>query len=289
MKKKVIAVVALLAIVASIGSFVFFKKNKAVSTNQTASKIKQAEFKVKSAFADIDSDMIVELKDSEDNDNKYDYIFVNFTNPVADTKKEDSSNPFNIKNYTFDKAALPAGTVIASGEASQVIIKLPDKYLKGINSPHSLIISKDLKDIAGHSITGTLELSLPYSVPSSSTTSTSDKQSDSNKANNSSSSTSSKNDAKADTTKNANSSDKKSTSDAALPKYTVRTINTIPQTTIVAVTLDTPNPENYKVSVGTTVLQLKKSDKGEKSFAGSTEKEYTFDEVNKLIKIEKVK
>lgn len=230
----------------------------------------------------------MEIKDSEDNDKKYDYIFVTFTNPVVDTKKEDASNPFNIKNYTFDSAALPNGTVIASGDANQVIIKLPDKYLKGINSPHSLNISKDLKDNAGHSITGTLELKLPYSISSTGTATPSDKQSDNSKSNNSSSA-SPKSDAKTDTNKNTGNSDKKNTSDAALPKYTVKTINTIPETTIVGVTLETPNPENYKVSVATTVLELKTNNKGEKSFAGSTEKEYTFDEVNKLIKIEKIK
>lgn len=288
MKKRVIAVVALLVLVVSIGSFTLFKKNQTTIKNENSSKTKQVEFKVKSAFADIDSDMIVEVKDSEDNDKKYDYIIITFTNAIVDTKKEDSSNPFNIKNYTFDNAPLPKGTVITPGDTTQVIIKMPDEYLKGINSPHSLNISKYLKDKDGQSITGSLDTKLPYSIPNNApsnvTTNTPDKQSTNSSANNSQ-----KNDAKTGDTTNANGSDKKSTPDAALPKFTVKIITNIPQTTIVAVTLDNPNPENYKVSVGGTTLELKKNNKGEKVFVGSTEKEYSFDEVNKLIKIEKVK
>ncbi|WP_411681875.1 hypothetical protein [Clostridium thailandense] len=284
MKKKVIAIVILLALVVSAGIFMF-NKNSATKTNASS---KQIDFKIKSAFADVDSDMIIENTPKEDTDKKYDYIFVTFSNVVVDTKKDDSSNPLSAKSYTFDNNALPKGTVVTLKDANQVMIELPNGYLKGVNAPHSLKVSKDLKDKDGQTIKDSLEIKLPYSLSS---TTNSNKQTESNTSAKKENTTdnSQKSDDKKSDNKTSSSSEKSNSTNSDMPKYSVKIMNTVPQTTIVAVTLDSSNPENYKVSVAGSNLELKTSNKGEKVFVGSTDKQYSFEEINKLIKIEKAK
>lgn len=286
MKKKIIAAALLTALVVTTSACTMFKKDNA-SKSASSANTKQLEFEVKSAFADVDADMVIENKDSEDSDKKHDYIFVTFTSPIADTKKDDASNPINVRSYTFDNNSLPKGTEIAAGDVNQVVIKLPNEYLKGVNAPHSLKISKDLKDKNGQSIKGTLDIKLPYSFTASSA---SDKQTTNNSSDKSGNTTNTQKDSdKKNSSTNTNAADNKSASNEGMPKFSVKIINNIPQTTIVAVTLESTTPQNYKVSVAGTALEMKKNNKGEQVFVGSVDKEYSFDEVNKLIKVEKSK
>jgi hypothetical protein len=278
MKKKDITIIVLLLIALSVIGFKFFKEHNSQSQSTNNSSL---GFAVQSAFADIDSDMIIEDKPSEDKDKTADYVFVTFTSKVANVKNNDASNPFNIKNYKLDNSPLPKGSVIASKDDLLLTIKLPNGYLKGVNSPHTLTISKDLKNKNGQGIQGPLKLDLPYSLDS--LDSGSSKQTST--SNNASSNTTT---AKSSSMTSANSA-KNTASNADIPKYTLKIITTIPQTTVIAVTLDSPTPENYKVTVAGTPLTLKKNDKGDKIFVGIINMSYGFDEVKKLIKIEKVK
>jgi hypothetical protein len=287
MKKKILAIVIVLICAVSAIYYNISHKDKSSDTVNTTKPA--TEFKVKSAFADIDRDMIIQDKDPKDDDTSGDYIFIKFTNEVTDNKKNDDSNPVSLKSYSFDNISLPAGTKIYVENRNQITIKLKDGYLKGVNSPHSLVISKNLVDKHETQIKGNLNLNLPYSnsVSDSSNSSSANKNGNANNAsNNSSNSNTNKN---SSASNNTSSSGTLSTGDSSLPKYKAELGKGLPYTTIVLIRLDTPNPENYKVSIEGTQLDLKTDSSGKKAFVKAIKKVYELDQIQKLIKIEKVK
>ncbi|KYH28010.1 MULTISPECIES: hypothetical protein [Clostridium] len=238
---------------------------KGDSTQKTA---QDKEFRVLWAFADIDKDFMIQAKDSSDGDTSADYIFMKFTDEVLDDKS--ASSALQVSNYKLDGQPLPKGTVITpeikgyddSTLKDKLTIKLPNGYLKGVNAPHTLEISNNIKSKRGKAISGDLKLSLSYS----------------------------KSEAKAQAEANGkNGTANNATANKGMPKYTVEIGKNLPYSTLVAVYLDTKTPENYKVSVGSDVLELRQKKTGEKVFINVINKDYTQDEVNSLIKIEKVK
>ncbi|KOA20595.1 hypothetical protein CLHOM_07370 [Clostridium homopropionicum DSM 5847] len=218
------------------------------------------------AFADIDRDFLIQKKDTSDGDTTADYIFIKFSNEILTDKSENSATL--ALNYTFDGKPLPKGTEVLadiqgydnSGIIDKLTIKLPNGYLKGVNAPHTLDISSKIKSKYGKAITGDLKLQLSYSKSESITNGTI------------------KEDPKKTTSKSED-----------IPKYTVEVGKSLPYSTLVLVQLDTKTPENYKVSIDGTSLPLKSKSTGEKVFIDVIDKDYAEDEVNKLIKIEKVK
>ncbi|NMM65065.1 hypothetical protein HBE96_21000 [Clostridium sp. P21] len=289
MKKKVILIVVLVVCVLCIGLFAFNKSKQQKSTTSSMNGT-NSQFRVKAAFADIDTDMIIQDADLKDDDPNADYVFITFTNAVSDTKKSDSTNPFNIKNYKLDGKNLPDKSKVVQEKDYnyKVTIVLPNGYLKGANSNHSLEISKDLKSKNGLNITGDLSLKLPYSKSEDSTstkTESKNTKDTSNSTKSSNSSNGSSNSAKPVTSEEKAAIAKNNEN---MPKYTVEIMKTIPMTTIILVKLDTPTPENYKVSITGVNLQIKTNKEGKKVFVNSVDKEYELDEVKQLIKIEKV-
>lgn len=291
MKKKVIVTAVLIVCVLCLGLFAFNKnkqKNTASSTNSTSS-----QFRVKSAFADIDTDMVIQDKDPKDDDPYGDYVFVTFTTAVADTKKADSSNPFNVKNYKLDGKALPDKSRIVQEKDYnyKITIILPNGYLKGVNANHSLEISKDLKSKNTLTISGDLNLKLPYSKSEDTTTNGTVSTDTKNSSSTTKSSNSTKNSSNANNPKTVTAEEKAAIAknNENMPKYTVELVKTIPMATIVMVYLDTTTPENYKVSVAGVNLQLKvnKNNGNKKVFINSVDKEMELDEVKQLVKIEK--
>lgn len=293
MKKKVIVTAVLIVCVLCLGLFAF-NKNKQQKDTASATNGTSSQFRVKSAFADIDTDMTIEDTDSKDDDANADYVFVTFTSAVSDNKKADSTNPFNIKSYKLDGKDLPDKSRIVQEKDYnyKVIIILPNGYLKGINANHSLEISKDLKNKSGLNISGDLTLKLPYSKSGDNTgnktTSTNNKNA-SNSTKPSNSSSSSSNSSTIPKTVTAEEKAAIAKNNESMPKYTVELVKTIPMTTIVLVYLDTTTPENYKVSVAGVNLQLKvnKNKQDKKVFINSIDQEYELDEVKQLVKIEK--
>ncbi len=288
MKKKILAIVIVLICVVSAIYYNVSHKNKSsdtINTNKIA-----AEFKVKSAFADVDRDMVIQDKDPKDDDTSADYIFIKFTNQVADNKKNDDSNPVSLKNYTLDNSSLPSGTKIYVENGNQVVIKLKDGYLKGVNSPHSLAISKNLLNKEGTKIKGNLNLKLPYSN-SSSDNSTNGSSANSENTNNAGNTNNSSNNStsKGSSSQSNSSSSGSNNANSNLPKYTIELAKGLPGATVVLVRLDTPNPENYKVSIEGTQLDLKTDKDGKKVFIKGIKKVYELDQVQKLIKIENAK
>jgi hypothetical protein len=247
-------------------------KEQSKETNAKGEEAKEAaenkEFRVLWAFADIDKDFMIQTKDSSDGDAKADYIFMKFTTEVLDDKS--ASSALQVSNYKLDGQPLPKGTVITPEIAGydestlkdKLTIKLPNGYLKGVNAPHTLEISKNIKSKSGKAISGDLKLSLSYSK--SETKAQSEAKGKDGAANN-------------------------AAVNKGMPKYTVEIGKNLPYSTLVAVYLDTKTPESYKVSVGSDVLQLRQKKTGEKVFIDVINKDYTQDEVNSLIKIEKVK
>lgn len=291
MKKKILAIVIVLICVVSAIYYTVSHKNKnsdAVNTNKPV-----VEFKVKSAFADVDRDMVIQDKDLKDDDTSGDYIFIKFTNEVADNKKNDDSNPVSLKSYTFDNSSLPVGTKIYIQDKNQVVIKLKDGYLKGVNSPHSLAISKNLLDKEGTKIKGNLNLKLPYSNSSLDSSNGSSSASGNTSTTGSTANSSKNSTSKSGTSKSSSSENSSSSSstnaNSNLPKYKIELGKAIPGATVILVRLDTPNPENYKVSVDGTQLDLKTDKSGAKVFIKGIQKTYELDQVQKLIKIEKAK
>lgn len=286
MKKKILAIVIILICIISAVYYGISHKNKSSNTANTNKHV--VEFKVNSAFADIDRDMIIQNKDLKDDDPSGDYIFVKFTKEVADNKKSGDSNPVSLKSYTLDNSSLPAGTKISVENGNQVTIKLKNGYLKGINAPHSLVISKNLVDKEDTKIKGPLTLKLPYSNSSSDNSNDSSSASgNTNNTNNTTNSSNNKNNKNNNGT--SKSSSDKNSSSSNLPKCTVELGKAVPGATVVLVRLNTPNPENYKVSVEGTQLKLKTDSKGNKVFIDSFKKVYELDQIQKLIKIEKAK
>lgn len=293
MKKKILAIVIVLICIVAAVYYNISHKNKSSDATSTTQPV--SEFKVKSAFADVDRDMIIQNKAAKDDDSSGDYIFIKFTGEVTDTKKNDNSNPVSLKSYTFDNSSLPAGTKIYVENGNQITIKLKDGYLKGINSPHSLVISKNLVDKQGTKIKGNLNLNLPYSNSvSGSSNSNSSTNGNGSTNNNASSTNNSSNNSSTNKNSSSNSNDTSgsgtlSTGDSSLPKYTVELGKALPGATVVLVRLDTPNPENYNVSIEGTQLQLKTDASGKKIFIKGIKKVYELDQMQKLIKIEKAK
>lgn len=287
MKKKILAAVLIIICAAAIIYYVMTNRNKTSHTLNNNKSV--SDFRIKSAFADVDLDMVVQDKDLKDEDTSADYIFINFTNEVTDNKKNDDSNPVYLKSYTLNNSSLPSGTKIYIKDKTQVIIKLKDGSLKGLNAPHSITISKKLLDKQGKKIKGDLNLKLPYSndITDTSNSTSENKNNNSssvNNSNNKSSDTTDKSGSKNNTSSNTDTL--KQNSD--LPKYTVELGKAIPYTTVIMVILDTPNPENYKINIEGIGLELKENSEGKKVFVGTVKKTYELEQVKKLIKIEKV-
>lgn len=221
------------------------------------------ELRVLWAFADIDRDFMIQSKDPSDGDKSADYIFVKFSNEILDDKSKNSTTL--VENYKLDGQPLPKGTVIlpeikgydAEILKDKITIKLPNGYLKGVNAPHTLELSKEIKSKYGKNITGDLKLTLSYSKSESV----------------------------------VEKEDKNNTNKQieGMPKYSVEIGKSLPYSTLVVVSLDTKTPEKYKVSVGGHVLPLKSKKTGEKVFIDVIEKDYAEDEAKNLIKIEEVK
>ena len=224
------------------------------------------ELRVLWAFADIDRDFLIQKKDTSDGDTTADYIFIKFSNEVLTDKSENSATL--IGSYTFDGKPLPKGSEVVadiqgydnSGLVDKLTIKLPNGYLKGVNAPHSLDISSKIKSKYGKVMTGDLKLQLSYSKSESITNGTIK-----------------------DNSKNTTGKSED------IPKYTIEVGKSLPYSTLVLVQLDTKTPEKYKVSIAGISLPLKEKSTGEKVFIDVVDKDYAEDEVNKLIKIEKVK
>jgi hypothetical protein len=291
MNKKIIALVIFLICAVALGFFAFNKNKQQKNTNITNNGT-SSQFRVKSAFADIDADMMIQDKDPKDDDTNADYVFITFTSTVSDTKKSDSSNPFNIKNYKLDGKDLPdkSKIILDKNYDYKVIIVLPDGYLKGINSNHSLEISKGLKNKNGLNISEDLNLKLPFSKSEDGTVNKTASNDTKNASNTTKSSNSSNNSSSSTTTNKPITADEKAAiakNNENMPKYTVEILKTIPQATIVLVNLDTSTPEKYKVSITGVKLDLKTNKEGKKVFINSVDKEYELDEVKQLIKIEK--
>lgn len=288
MRKKIVIAIALILCSICVGLFTLNKndqqknaKNATSPTNSTSS-----QFRVKSAFADIDTDMIIQDKDSKDDDPNADYLFITFTNPVLDTKKSDTSNPFNIKNYKLDGKDLPGSSKIVADKSYnyKIVVILPNGYLNGINANHSLDISKNLKDKNGSTISGDLNLKLPYSKSGDAAE---NKTTSKDTKNNSSSTKSSNSNNNVNKSVTAEEKAAIAKNNESMPKYSIELLKTIPQTTIVLVYLDTTTPEKYKVSMTGVDLPLKTNKEGKKVFINSVDKEYELDEVKQLVKIQK--
>jgi hypothetical protein len=295
MKKKILAAVIIIICIISAVFYSIHRRNEisnAALHNNVNNKI-NTQFKLLSAFADVDLDMVIQDKDPKDDDTSGDYILLKFTNEVSDNKKDNDSNPVYLKSYTFDNKSLPNNTKIYIRNKYEVIIKLKNGYLNGINAPHELVISKNLLDKSGDKIKGSLNLKLPYS-DSSAVSSKVDYK-------NSTNSSSSQNDTKTGT--DSSNSNNKSNTDKSVdesktsttnvtnkntPKYTIELGKGLPYATVVMVKLDTSTPQNYKVSVDGNQLELKTDNKGEKVFIKGIKKIYELDQVKKLIKIEKI-
>lgn len=292
MKKKVTIAIVLIVCVVCLGLFAF-NKNKQQKSATSPTNSTSSEFRVKSAFADIDTDMIIQDKDLKDDDPNADYVFVTFTTAISDTKKDDGSNPFNAKNYKLDGKALPDKSKIVQDKDYnyKLTIILPNGSLKGVNANHSLELSKDLKNKNGLSISGDLNLKLPYSKSEDTTANGTAANDTKNSSSSTKSSNSTKNSSSANNSKTTTAEEKAAIAknNASMPKYTVEIVKTIPMTTIVLVYLDTTTPENYKVSVDGVNLQLKvnKNNGNKKVFINSVDKEMELDEVKQLVKIEK--
>ncbi len=278
MNKKIIAGIVAAICIVSAGYFISNKNNAKQTTDKTAKQTVEGDFKAKSAYADVDLDMVIQDKDPKDDDASADYVFLAFTCDVADSKKDDDSNPFNVKSYKLDGNPLPKNTTISTKNSKEIIIKLPNEALKGVNSSHSVDIAKTLLDKNGKKIQGDLSLKLPYSNSSNAS------------GNNSAANNTSTNTNK-DTNKDAKNKTQSSTVEpnANMPKYTIELGKAIPLATVVLVKLDTKEPENYKVTVDGVQLEPKKNSNGENIFISPIKKVYEMDEVKKLIKIEKIK
>lgn len=248
------------------------------TTNEENVKDKEAEvnpdkeFRVHWAYADIDRDFMIQNKDEEDEDTTADYIFIKFTNEVlADNSLNGATNK---ANYKLNGEALPDKSEVnlrimgldTTELIDSVTIKLPDGYLKGVNAPHTLELSKELKDKYGKAIVGDLKLQLSYSK-SDSVEDKSNNGSTDNKGN--------------ETNPNSQNND--------IPKYTIEIGKGLPYATLVMVTLDTKTPENYSVSVGEYKLPLDTKKDGTKVFIDVLDDIYQQDEVERLIQIKKIK
>ncbi|OFH98036.1 hypothetical protein CLOACE_22790 [Clostridium acetireducens DSM 10703] len=280
MNKKIISIG--LAVIFTILGISFYNSKKASKNtslnkntinNEIKTKLKK-DFYVKSAFADVDLDMIIEDKATKDSDKNGDYIFITFSSQIFDDKKSDNKTVLDIKNYKLDNKELPKGSAISKKFINEIIIKLPDGYLKGVNSPHKLEISKNLKDKYSNNIKGNLSLNLPYSY---------------NKNSNSNNRTTKKTEQKnADVKNNSNndSSNKIISNSKDIPNYSIKLGKAIPFTTIVLVELETPHPENYKITVSNTELKQKKNKEGKLVFVSAIKRELNLEDVQNSIKIE---
>lgn len=234
------------------------EKTQTKATNTTK------EFRVVWGFADIDKDFVIQAKDSNDGDKTADYVFVKFTKEIMQGKGKNSA--VLSSNYKLDGKPLPKGsTIVASIQgydeeklSNKITIKLPNGYLKGVNSNHTLQIAKDIQSKDGKAISGDLSLKLSYS-----------KSQDENVAKN---------------TKIVANANK------GMPEYTIEQIGKqLPYNTLVVISLHTKTPQNYKVYVGDHELPLRKKKTGEQVFIDTIGEDYTQDEVKSLIKIKKVK
>lgn len=288
MRKKILAIIIIIVIcIAAVTYYVMYNKNK--NSNTMNNNKSASEFKVRSAFADVDLDMTIQDKDIKDDDTSGDYIFINFTNEMADNKKNDDSNPVCLKSYTFDNNSLSSDTKIYIKDKRQIIIKLKDGTLKGLNAPHLITISKNLLDEQGNKIKGQVALKLPYSnsITDNSSSDSGNKGNDNSSSGSGGSNNASGNNS--DTNKESSNTDNStSTQNADLPEYTVELGKAVPYTTIVMVKLNTANPENYKVSIEGNELQLRENSEGQKVFIAAIKKVYELDQAKQLIKIEKV-
>ncbi|WP_312109647.1 invasin domain 3-containing protein [Brevibacillus reuszeri] len=129
-------------------------------------------FKVVWAFADVDTDLIVEDVDAADADVNHDYIFVTFSSAISTTG--DFKNVLKTSNYTIDGKDLPIGSQIVADipgytdatpdVVDSITIILPQGTLNGKNAPHVLNISKYLENKKGTKISGDLQLKLAYNI-----------------------------------------------------------------------------------------------------------------------------
>lgn len=243
------------------------KANNSQQQGKTETKVDpNKDLRVLWAFADVDRDFLIQKKDTSDGDTTADYIFIKFSNEILTDKSENSA--ILASNYTFDGKPLPKGAEVLadiqgydkSGLVDKLTIKLPNGYLKGVNAPHSIDISSKIKSKYGKAITGDLKLKLSYSKSESITNGTIK-----------------------DNSKNSTSKSE------GIPKYTVEVGKSLPYSTLILVQLNTKTPENYKVSIEGISLPLKQKSTGEKVFIDVVDKDYAEDEVNSLLKIEKIK
>lgn len=280
---KIVVVVVSVAMIASVGismipgsskgnnkgnnTKIEDKANNSQQQEKTETKADpNKELRILWAFADVDRDFLIQKKDISDGDTTSDYIFIKFSNEILTDKSENSATLAS--NYTFDGKVLPKGAEVLadiqgydkSGLMDKITIKLPNGYLNGVNAPHSLDISSKIKSKYRKAITGDLKLQLSYSKSERIT-----------------------NGKIKDTSKTTTSKSED------IPKHTVEVGKSLPYSTLVLVQLDTKTPENYKVSIDGISLPLKQKSTGEKVFIDVIDKDYAEDEVNSLIKIEKLK
>lgn len=281
MKKKSVRLAIILSficIIAIIAFSIYRNKSSYISSEANNSNI---GFKLKSAFADIDYDMVIQDQDPKDDDSKADYLFISFTGEIINAKKNSSSNPYNLQNYKLDNKSLPKEASIFSKNSTSIIIKLPNGYLNNSNINHSLEISKDLRDKNGQVISGDLNIKLPHSNSHLDETIGKKTLNDNKNSNETSS------DDKNSSNNTTNSNSQSSNSNTAIPRYTIELGKGLPYTTIVLVKLDTERPEDYKVTVDGVQLELDKNSKDETVFVNAIKKDYELDQIKKLIKIEK--
>lgn len=129
-----------------------------------------SDFKVLWAFADIDTDWVVEATDGGEGDSNYDYVVVKFNKAIATSG--DFKNVTKTANYTFNGQPLPTGTQILSNidgydDYDEVIdsitIRLPQGTLQTKNAPHNLNISMNIESATGEKIgLNGGEITLPY-------------------------------------------------------------------------------------------------------------------------------
>lgn len=296
--KKIIGIViAIIVIVGSIGLFKG-KNNKVKKVSNENQQQKQKidipkEVSIRYAFADIDFDKIIQENDSKDDSTKADYIFIRFTGSIV--PKTVKNSIMDIKNYKLDGKVIPNNSKVLIDKQvgeTQLVIQLPNKTLKGKNAGHTLEINKDININDITKINGELKFDLPYSKKSNNTSIAKGEGKVSPKDSNSNNKNDKSNVNKQNTDSNKSGDNKKSSTnknDSQIPKYTMELGKGIPFTTIILVRLDVADVTQYQVTVAGEKLDIKTDGKGKKVFIKGIKKDYSYDEVQERIKIEKIK
>ena len=129
-------------------------------------------FKITWAFADDDTDLVVEnIESTPPEVDNYDYVYIKFSKALALTG--DYKNALKTSNYTLDGIVLPTGTQILANIAGyddldavvdSVTIRLPQGALQGKNAPHMINVSNLIQSTLGEALTNGGEHTLPYLI-----------------------------------------------------------------------------------------------------------------------------